>query len=146
MRLFPWVLLFASLFANGCGVLMEDSFNQSAAQQVVAAVASGALKSDRDGEIALPARWASLTRTGKVYVTRDRDGTRRMLFPTWEGKGGNVRGYVYSSRPITTDTIGLRYFAFLTRSGPYHSAPSPNTVNVDRKITANWYHVHYDMD
>src|SRR5947209_20424354 len=101
MRVLALILVVSSLLAAGCAVLMEDSFNQREAEKEVGVVINGALKADADGEVVLPARCASVSRTGKAYVTHDSNGSPLILFPTWQGKGQNIRGYVYSSRPIT---------------------------------------------
>jgi hypothetical protein len=152
------LLAAAALLVSGCSVLVEDSFDQAQAEKVVAAIDSGKLRPDADGEVVLPPHWASVSRTGRVYVNRKGSGLLMILFPTWQGKAWNMQGYLFCSRPLTpadtlsgdpesgNDSLRLFYFAFLTSSAVPRARRMGEEVTLDRKVSANWYHVHRDED
>lgn len=50
---------------------------------------------DDEARIQLPPDRSTLTRGGYVYVTKDYSREDIFLFVTWQGKGSNLRGYVY---------------------------------------------------
>jgi hypothetical protein len=156
MRVLALILVISSLLATGCAELMEGSFNQREAEKVAAAVITGTLKPDAGGVVDLPDRWTSVSRRGRIYVTRKEDGLFLALFPTWRGKGSNLRGYLFSNRPLTdNDTIEGRYKEGSSRlEVMVPTVPAMNTARVSkleyvslvRKVKPGWYYVSYDMD
>src|SRR5438046_10281617 len=64
----------------------EIPWNQPLAERVVAEVSKGTLKLDANGEVVLPARYAFVSKNGRVYVTHRIRGLIEILFPLWIGK------------------------------------------------------------
>lgn len=78
--------------------------NQVQFSQIYSAVANRKLKPNSAGVVNLPTTLATATADGKVYVTR-KGKLLMVLFPTWRGKGSNLRGYLRCNRSLTpTDT------------------------------------------
>jgi hypothetical protein len=135
-----WVDLYQFLNSPA---LREIPFRKEEAQKIVTGVINHTLPADRSGRVKLPPSLASASKDGGVYVTRKRNGQILILFPTWQGKGGNVRGYLFCSRPLTKteengDALELTYLARLS--------PEPEGVMLQRKVSANWYYVSYGLD
>src|SRR6266568_3508248 len=61
-------------------------FEQAAFDRVVAGIQRGVLRPDRQGVVRLPKLLASLSATGRVYVTRWPSGRLFVFFPSWVGR------------------------------------------------------------
>jgi hypothetical protein len=114
----------------------ETSFRQSSAGAVTAQVLNKTLVPDAAGVVKLPAPLAFNSCDGKVYVTVDHTtGTTWILFPTWRGKGANLRGYLYRSTPSTGPPPAQISVAGPNVAGPTWSAPCLYTV--ESQLTPN---------
>ena len=119
------------------------SFERQAANLGVGQVDNGALKPDANGRVKLNGALAHLSKYGEIYVTRNCSGTVWVLFPTSEGKGSNLRGYLYCSTPATGAapvTINVL--------GPQLGPPPTALIDysVDKQIDPNWYQIHFDLN
>jgi hypothetical protein len=149
LALRPWVQDWVDLyqFLNS-PVLREIPFRNETAQRIIAAVRNGTLSADRNGQIILPPWLAAASKDGRVYVTHKGNGLRLFLFPTWQGKGGNVRGYLFCSRPLTKseEKQGAIDLAYLARPSPNPHMDPPVGAMLERKVSANWYYVSGSLD
>lgn len=137
---------------------IKDPESRSDYQQIIAQVKSGALVPDFKGIIVrLPPNLASGTKSGRVYVTKKpkANGTLFLIiFPTWIGKGYNLRGYLYCSAPLTkTDThkdycTGKKEAIDMWAWTMWKGAKRRIEVEVvlEKKLGPNWYYVSRSLD
>jgi len=81
-------------------------------EDAFAALLAGRLHPDEAGVVELPARWASASIDGRMYVTRDSAGTTWALYVQERGIGAQFRGYAFCDRPATarvSTNVELRY-------------------------------------
>jgi len=121
----------------------ETAFDMQAANLVATQVANGTFKPDANGRVTLTGALAHLSSYGQIYVTRNSSGTVWILFQTAEGKGTNLRGYLYCSAPAVgavPTTINVL--------GPQIGSPPTALIDysVDHQIDPNWYQVHFDLN
>lgn len=136
------------------------SFRRVQFEEIVTAIQTGTLLPDARGIVVLPAKWADLTKDGKVYVTRDSHGIRFILLPAfqagvWFSSNSNFAGYVYSTRPLTGLSTGSDE-GDVTLTGPVLASPQYTAYGVwtsgqtdayiSKKIDAHWYEVYTDND
>ena len=104
---------------------------------------------DEGGRIQLPADRSSLTVNGDVYVTKGYSCGDILLFVTWQGKGSNLRGYVYCP--------GLKDCASLVNNAGYLmiNCPRPGVPSGYAKVEVEvlgrmnrdgWCHVSRTLD
>src|SRR5262249_41434820 len=91
--------------------LREIPFHRAQARRIVASVKNGKLRPDANGRISLPSSQVSTTIDGRVYVMRRQTGLLMVLFPTWQGKGFNLRGYLFCSRSLHQGDIHKDFYA-----------------------------------
>jgi hypothetical protein len=118
-------------------------------------IRAGKLKETTAGMVVLPQQYASVTADGRVYVTRKRGDLDLIFFPTWRGKGSNLRGYLFCSRPLNTAELHKDFYSHKTDAirvnGPRPVIPAPTPVGevevwLERKISDQWYSVAYGLD
>jgi len=124
--------------------LSEISFDQKAATALCGQVVAGALKPDANGIIKLPAIASGLSLRGEAYSRTDASGTTWVLFRTWQGKGANLRGYLYrstaASSPVPSSILVLVPI-------PQISPPTMEMdLPVDKQLAPYWYRVSFDLD
>jgi hypothetical protein len=106
MPLVVAAFMWPAVLVLGLLCLTPDRFDHGLGQQVVAAIAAGALKPDTNGEVVLPPRYKSISVTGSAFITRGRKGLVLIFIPTSYGHTGN-EGYLHCSRSLTPeDTWG----------------------------------------
>jgi hypothetical protein len=137
----------------------ERPFDLKLAQKVVAEVAHGKMKPDGKGAVVLPARYASLSAatSRRIWVTHRGSGLTLILFPTWQGKGSNLAGYLFCSRPLIRadthpdyyeqkhDAIDLTYYPYPLLK-PVPGGERSVEVTLDRKVSPAWYEVSHSLD
>lgn len=141
------VAIYGFLRAYG---LIELPFRKRQALRIVTDVKSGQLQANRDGVAVLPLNLASTTIDGRVYATRRPGGLLLILFPLWRGKGSNLRGYLFTSRPLTgadtyldasnSEAVDLRYRVAPTIGN------DALAVQIQKTDTPNWYRASYGWD
>ena len=111
-------------------------------QEVVTAIQKGDLSPDAKGVVELPRDKQGLVIRDTVYVTGSRQGSRQYLFSTWQGKGSNLRGYLYceGAQPRIGEEIQVRCF---TTEPPF---VGENGVMVERDLGSGWYYVSRSLD
>ena len=81
-----------------------------------------------------------------AYVTTQPDGTKLVLFRTWQGKGSNLRGFLYTDGPPLTvgSTIEVSTFS---PTGPNGRAPvAKQDVSIDSAVTKSCCRVSFSLD
>jgi hypothetical protein len=111
-------------------------------QEVVTAIQKGALSPDANGMVLLPPDKQGLVIGDIVYVTGSRQGSRRYLFSTWQGKGSNLLGYLYSEGAPLRIGEEIQVRCFIARS-PF---VGENSVMVERELGSGWYYVGRSLD
>ena len=123
--------------------------------EVVEKILAGELVPDRRGTIILPPElasagraWASKTR--EVFVTKSKDGSLYILFPTFIGKGRDMGGYVYCDPPKQDLNVGGILRLRLWRVAPYMPEEPYEldddllpAVKIRTKIDNRWYRVGF---
>jgi hypothetical protein len=122
----------------------ETSFRQSSAGDVAAQILNKSLVPNAAGVVKLPPPLASNSCDGKVYVTVHPTGTTWILFPTWRGKGANLRGYLYRSTPSTGPPPAQISVTGPNVAGPTWSASCQYTI--ESQLSPNWYRILFDLD
>lgn len=104
------------------------------------------------GQVTLPAAYSTLTRDGRIYVTR-KDDLLLVLFPTWRGKGTNVTGYLWCNRPLVTDDFkpdayGESSTIEVWGPGPWTdmAPPRQSLLSLETPLGAMPYYVSRSMD
>jgi hypothetical protein len=106
-------------------VLGETSFKPAKANAVVSGVMNHTLAPDAVGVINLPPTLSGASCDGRAYVRVEASGTTWILIRTWQGKGGNLKGYVFCSAPPTAVPKQIRVKNFMP------VAPFAEDANVD---------------
>jgi hypothetical protein len=130
-----WALL---LYVTG---LYEVSSKPADFAPVVADLMSGRLRPDSHGNVVLPRRYSSLTRGGQANYLRKNNGLVLILFPTWRGKGPDLRGYLYHNKPLSKADILSRWGDRWAVAVPHRPVMPSNYVNIDREVGSHWYYV-----
>jgi hypothetical protein len=73
-------------------------------------VSAADLKGLKTGSVPLPADQKSLTADGNIYVDKAHHASVIIIFDTWVGKGANMEGYLYSSKPLTNADLTKDYY------------------------------------
>jgi hypothetical protein len=79
----------------------EQGFDGTGFSKIYTLVEKGQIVPDKYGYAKLPEQFAPSTKHGTIYVTR-KGNLLMVLFPVWNGKGSNLRGYLYTSRPLNS--------------------------------------------
>ncbi len=77
-----------------------------------------------------------------VYVTGTQSGSRRYLFMTWQGKGSNLRGYLYCEGAQPTVGTEIKTRCFIAGS-PF---VGENGVTIERDLGSGWCFVSRSLD
>jgi hypothetical protein len=152
------MVLAAALVAGGCsrGPEGRSDYREIIYMVVPQMTMAGTVPAETSGVVKLPPRLAAATVTGEVYVTRAPSGAVLILFVTWQGKGTDIRGYLYASKPLgpddtTTDVAGRQRIRLLGPMPPGESdteavLPTPIDRQITEKISENWYAVFGGSD
>ncbi|MEA2709239.1 MAG: hypothetical protein QOF78_1840 [Phycisphaerales bacterium] len=124
----------------------ESAFDRAASQAVVAQIQAGTLVADSAGVVQLPAPLQKLSSDTRVYVTTSPAYGQCIAFPTWRGKGANVRAYVFCSQ-LTPLPLGQTVSLNLPVGGiPGGARSMPVEVVVERNPFTNWFYVSRSDD
>jgi hypothetical protein len=108
---------------------------------VVADLMSGRLRPDGHGIVVLPRRYSSLTRGGQANYLRKNNGLVLILFPTWRGRGGDLRGCLYHNKPLSEADILWKIKGRCAVAVPHRPVIPSYYVNIDREVGSHWYYV-----
>ncbi len=147
-------LTVAYLFAGSYSIYRPIPFNERALNQAVGWVRVNADTSRHEGAISLPPSLASVSATGKAYVTNG-----IIFFPSWVGRktllpdpfnseAGWVEGYGFSTKPLPTvasEPAGSdKFFCMMDLSDPAHTPDNGDNgrqMAVDSRIDKHWYEI-----
>jgi hypothetical protein len=137
-RLLIMAICGASLVLSGC----ERSVSTDVLTKTAKEIFHGERVPDGHGVVVIDAK---LNVYGNnAYVTHKADGSMLVLFRTWQGKGSNLRGYLFTNGPpleISTE-IGVITFSPL---GPDGGVPVGTAeVTIDKAIRC--YQVSRSLD
>ncbi len=129
---------------------IDSPLDQSQAKIVFEQVQRGELLPDSAGRVTLPATHSSLTRDGRIYVTRKGD-LLMVLFPTWRGRGTDVRGYLWCNRPLKAADVEKDYWdgpqpAITVNLGAFGGRPISNQVILETSLEKMPYYVSCLLD
>jgi hypothetical protein len=148
------MLTAAYLFATSYSIYRPIAFNEPAMNRAVAWVQANSDLSRREGTVSLPPSLASVSATGKAYVTNG-----ILFFPSWQGRkmliddpfnsdAGWVEGYGFSLEPLPTmasEPAGSdKFFLMMDLSDPAHTphnGENGRQMAVDRHINKSWYEI-----
>jgi hypothetical protein len=112
---------------------------------VVASIKAGSQVVAPTGEVILPASQTGSVVNGKAYVTTQPTGTMLVLFPTWWGKGTNLRGFLYSNGQAFA--VGTTVNVNVPFPSPVSSPQFGLTeVTVEDVLSPGWYSVSRSLD
>jgi hypothetical protein len=138
------MLLIAFLTLNACSGC-EKSPSLTTYRAVVANVAAGTQAVSPSGELVLPANQSASTVNGRAYATTRPAGGPMILFPTWWGKGTNLRGYLYCPGPALA--VGSSVSINVPVPSP---VPQPQfgmtDITIERIVAPGWYYVSRSLD
>lgn len=145
------VLFAAVALAAACyyPIERESPFRAAEFAAVVASIEARELVPDAGGVVVLPPRYAALTVTGRVYVTRPSSGVLQVFFPSWVGRqtlynpvspGDDwVEGYLYDSSEVGGGRIQVPDYA-----PPWEARSDARAtwrcVNPDHRLGPRWFH------
>ena len=110
----------------------------------LAAFKAHKIPTDEDGRVDLSKTFPGLTGHNDAYISYGDDGNFIVMFPTFYGKGSEVAGVLYTSRPLTESDTHARVSAIhfdqkLIQAGSYAN------LLLDERINQNWYRVSYRL-
>ncbi|BCM91811.1 hypothetical protein IAD21_03687 [Abditibacteriota bacterium] len=136
-------------------LLIETRFVRQFQKKIFSAVLNRKLKPDSSGAILLPKMLRFASRDGQAYITKQ-DTLTMVFFPSWSGKGSNIRGTLICSRALTPEdllterpcyeppqAIEINYPHLLSFYGPY--GIGLNVVFIEKKLSGNSYSVFNDL-
>ena len=98
------------------------------------------LQVSSQGLISLPPDLKSASANGQVWVQRIPPSNLLIAFPTWIGKGFNMRGFLYAQLPLSEQEIYSDYYG-------------NNAINIGltevvlvKQIDEHWYTVERTLD
>jgi len=135
-------------------MLAETPFEENICNQVVVKINNNQLTPDHSGKVILPNELIHASKNGTVYVTRNKSGVLMVLFLSWIGKGSNLTGYLYVSKPISSNEIHKDYYeqkySAIDIMGPglenVRMGPQPIEVILGRKLSNNYFYVYRNLD
>ncbi len=84
--------------------VVDETLDYSKCRTVFDQIGNGKLVADRYGKVELPPGLKDASANGYIYVTSVRHSERIVLFPSWLGKGKNVRGVIICSKNLNPGT------------------------------------------
>jgi len=144
----------AYLFAGSYSIYRPIPFNERALNKAVGWVRANADTLRHEGAISLPPSLASVSATGKAYVTNG-----IIFFPSWIGRrtllpspfetdADWVEGYGFSTKPLPTETSepagSDNFFCMMDLSDPAHTPDKGDNgrqMAVDSRIEKQWYEI-----
>ena len=105
---------------------------------------NGKIKSDENGICKIAAE--TNTVGNNAYVTVQPDGTKLVLFRTWQGKGSNLRGFLFTDGPPLTVGSKVEVSTF-SPPGPNGGAPvAKQEISIDSAVSKTCYRVSRSLD
>ena len=138
---------------NSYSIYRPIPFNDAAMGRAAAWVRANR-NASHEGAVLLPPGLASVSVTGKAYVTNG-----IIFFPSWEGRktllpslfetdAGWVEGYGFSIAPLptmTSEPVGsVKFFRMMNLSDVAHAPGGADgrEMAVDSRVERHWYHIN----
>ena len=124
------------------GCYQQDAFEKN---RTVYLNAIGSLQSEKNqsnwsGVIRLPPKFSAASIDGEAVVSTAYTNNFIAVFKTWRGKGSNMEGYLYTSRPLGKSEIHTNYYG-----DPVLDVNSVDLV-LGKQVQSNWYAVSFRLD
>lgn len=133
-------LAVVSSVLTGCPAVHLQDGRQVLRERVIENLQNGEIKVSENGIAILPSELSHASLGGEIYTSRAENGQLRVAFKTWQGKGRNMIGFLFVSRPLVGDEIQSDYYGNrVVKVGPIE-------VSLGKKIGANWYSASYQLD
>ena len=124
-----WLLLAQSSLGGLLGLPPPLWVRRSSYERAIRELPATTFRRGRSCRVSLPPSVSRLTPRGEVFVEPMEDGSRRILFPTWYGRGGDLQGYLHAERP------------------PGRGAPICGVEQAEvRRVGRDWYWVYRRVD
>ena len=81
-----------------------------------------------------------------AYVTTQPAGTKLVLFRTWQGKGSNVRGFLYTDGPPLAVGSTIRISTFSPAGLEGAATVAKREVSIDSAVTNTCYRVSFSPE
>lgn len=112
--------------------------------QTAADIFDGKIVVDKNGSCTIDAKNNVIDNV--AYVTIHLDGSKLILLRTWQGKGSNIRGILYTNGPPLTVGSEIEVVTFQP-TGPTGGLPIGRAeVSIDSAITKTCYRVSHSRD
>ena len=147
------LLAVAYLAASSYSIYRPIPFNDMSMSRAAAWVRANGGAS-REGAVSLPPGLASVSATGKAYVTNgviffpSWVGRRTLLLSLFETDADWIGGYGFSTAPLPTMASGpdgsVKFFRMMDLSDPAHAPGSGDNgreMAVDSRIEKQWYSI-----
>jgi hypothetical protein len=134
------VICGAFLVFSGC----ERSVSIDALAKTAEEIFHGERLPDEHGVVVIDAEFNVYG--NNAFVTRWADGSMLILFRTWQGKGSNLRGYLFTNGPPLEVGTEIELITF-SPLGPNVGVPvGIAEVTIDKAISPECYRVSRSLD
>ena len=132
-------VIFAALVL-GC----ERSVSIATLEQTATKIFDGTIETDANGTCTVDSKNNLIDDI--AYVTTQPDGSKLVLFRTWQGKGSNLRGILNTNGPALSVGSEIEVLTFQP-TGPNGGLPIGRAdVSIDSEIKNSWYRVSRSFD
>jgi hypothetical protein len=122
----------------------ERSVSISTLEQTASKIVDGTIPVDENGKCPIDSKNKVIDDT--AYVTVQPDGTKLILFRTWQGKGSNLRGILYTNGEPLTIGSEIELLTFSPTGADGGSPLGRADVSIDAKLTESSYRVSHSLD
>ena len=142
LRRWHWFILPSALIVIAIGVAFygHARIKRESRNEVIRLILSGQMSISPGGITTLPASLASASVGGEIYASSPSSGQMLIAFKDWIGKGRNMSGLLFCSRPLTSGDIEKDYY------GEDVIQVGPIQLVLEKQIDPNWYEVSYGLD
>ncbi|WP_075082315.1 hypothetical protein [Mariniblastus fucicola] len=131
---------FITLLMLGC----EHSVSMTTLDQTARHIFDGAIPIEDNGKCAIDAKNNIIDDT--AYITTQSNGDKLILFRTWQGKGANLRGVLYTDAAQLVVGSEIELVTFRP-TGPDGGLPIGRAdISIDAKLAKSTYRVSRSLD
>lgn len=125
---------------TGC----ERPVSMATLDQIAANIFDGTTPADEHGRCAIDS--SNNVVDDIAYVTTQADGTILILFRTWQGKGSNLRGIVYTNGVPLAIGSEIELISFCPHLSDDDLPIDRVNVSIDESLAETCYRVSYSLD
>lgn len=139
-----YLLILCFAVAALCVALFLFDSGTAKFEPILFDIQTGTLIFKTNGALTLPAKFAGNTPKNEIFIEKTLDGSLFVLFPTWYGRGSDLEGLLYCSRPLApSDSYSIDW-------GPggihqHMDVGGCNMLSIDA-LKPNWYKVSRRLD